>query len=226
MTKKILMIDGFSVNVEKRKNVKNIYLKVTKPNAEIKVVAPYRTTDKYIVGFVEKNLSEVKKLIEKYSSVEKIEYKNFERHLLWGKEYLLLILPSSKNKVSIHNENIILETVDVEDFKLKEKLMNDFYRNELNNELPEIFFEKLKVMNLSINEYRIKNMKTRWGTCNITDKRIWINLQLAKKPKVCVEYVVIHELAHLIEKNHTKVFYEVVEKYMPAYRSVELLLKN
>ena len=70
-------------------------------------------------------------------------------------------------------------------------------------------------------EYRIKNMKTRWGTCNIEKRRIWINLQLAKKPMECLEYVVIHELVHLLEKNHTHRFHALVEEYCPIWREAK-----
>ena len=95
--------------------------------------------------------------------------------------------------------------------EVKEKLFIEWYRQELSRVLDA-------------NEIRIKNMRTRWGTCNIDKRRIWINLQLAKKPVECLEYVVVHELVHLLEKNHTHRFYALVEQYYPTWREAKKLL--
>lgn len=81
-----------------------------------------------------------------------------------------------------------------------------------------------KKMDVHASEVRIKNMRTRWGTCNIDKRRIWINLQLAKKPVECLEYVVVHELVHLLEKNHTHRFHALVEQYCPTWREAKKLL--
>lgn len=80
-------------------------------------------------------------------------------------------------------------------------------------------------MNLEISEFRIKNMKTRWGTCNIRDKRIWLSLSLAKKPPICLEYVIVHELSHLYEKGHNKRFYTILDSYFQGRKEAESLLK-
>jgi predicted metal-dependent hydrolase len=75
-----------------------------------------------------------------------------------------------------------------------------------------------KIIGVKTNDFGVKNMRTRWGTCNVKDKRIWINLQLAKKPVACLEYIVVHELVHLLEKNHTPVFIEYMDKFLPGWR--------
>ncbi len=79
---------------------------------------------------------------------------------------------------------------------------------------------------VSVNEIRIKQMKTKWGTCNIKAKRIWINLELIKKPVYCIEYIVVHELTHLIEKNHNKRFKEIMDKFLPAWKSYKKALNG
>ena len=81
-------------------------------------------------------------------------------------------------------------------------------------------------MGVSAEEWRIKRMKTKWGTCNTSAKRIWINLELAKKPVYCIEYIVVHELAHLIERNHNKRFTAVMDKFIPQWRSYKKELNN
>ena len=82
------------------------------------------------------------------------------------------------------------------------------------------------VRKLKSNEWRTKYMKTRWGTCNIVAKRIWLNVQLAQKPTICLEYVILHELTHLIEKHHNARFYGYVAKYMPDWQEIRARLNN
>ncbi len=97
----------------------------------------------------------------------------------------------------------------------------EWYRQELKKVLPTMAQECEKKTGISANEFRIKNMKTRWGTCNVHEGRIWINLQLAKKPMDCLEYVLIHELVHLLEKNHTSRFYRLVEDFYPTWKETK-----
>ena len=108
--------------------------------------------------------------------------------------------------------------------KTKEKIFVEWYRKELTRVLGTIASDYEKKMNIDANEFRVKNMRTRWGTCNIEKRRIWINLQLVKKPIECLEYVVVHELVHLLEKNHTNKFNALVEEYYPAWREAKNLL--
>lgn len=121
---------------------------------------------------------------------------------------------------------IVMKTKYPEDLAKKRALMNKFYREEMEKKLESIVPEKLENMNLSISEYRIKNMKTRWGTCNINKRRIWLSLKLAKKDPFCLEYVVVHELCHLLEKGHNKRFYAFVQKYLPNWKKGVRLLKE
>ena len=81
-------------------------------------------------------------------------------------------------------------------------------------------------MNVAVNEFGVKKMKTRWGTCNIRDRRIWLNLELAKKDPSCLEFIVVHEMVHLLEKHHTKRFYQLMDKFLPGWREQEKLLNG
>ena len=110
------------------------------------------------------------------------------------------------------------------DTEAREKLMNNWYRKELTRVLESFIPNCEEKTKVNANEYKIKNMKTRWGTCNIDKKRIWINLQLVKKPIECLEYVLIHELVHLIEKNHTNKFYALVEEFYPTWKETKKTL--
>ncbi len=78
--------------------------------------------------------------------------------------------------------------------------------------------KRAEIIGVKVNDVGVKNMRTKWGTCNVKDKRIWVNLQLAKKPFACLEYIVVHELVHLLEKNHTPSFIEYMDKFLPGWR--------
>lgn len=104
--------------------------------------------------------------------------------------------------------------------------MNEFYRKEIKNKIPEVLEKCVNVVGKRPNEWRVKNMKTRWGTCNTRDKRIWLNLQLAKKPMDCLEYVTIHELTHLYVPNHGKEFKEYMDIFCPNWKELKKKLNN
>ena len=108
----------------------------------------------------------------------------------------------------------------------REKLMTEWYRKEIKRALPAVTKRCEQLMSLHADEYRVKNMKTKWGTCNISERRIWINLQLVKKAPECLEYVVTHELVHLLERNHTHRFHALVEQFYPTWRDAKKLLEE
>ena len=144
---------------------------------------------------------------------------------MWGREYSLDIKTGNKQSVVIDNDTLLIYTKKEEGLEKRKAILDKFYREELKAKAT-LFFEKyLKKMNLEILEFRIKNMKTRWGTCNIKDRRIWLSLALAKKPLICLEYVIVHELSHLFEKGHNKRFYTILDSYFPNRKEAESLLK-
>lgn len=83
-----------------------------------------------------------------------------------------------------------------------------------------------KLIGVSVNEFRVKCMKTKWGSCNIESKRIWINLELAKKTPRCLEYIIVHEMVHLLERHHNERFHAYMDKFMPNWRSIKAELNN
>jgi len=100
----------------------------------------------------------------------------------------------------------------------RRSVLNEWYRKKLKETVPEIIEKYEKLMGVEVNEFGIKKMKTRWGSCNPKAKRIWLNLELAKKPADCVEYVVVHEIVHLLEPSHNARFVAFMDKYMPKWR--------
>ena len=96
--------------------------------------------------------------------------------------------------------------------------MDEWYRQQLNIDIPKLIEIWEKKINFQVNEFGVKKMKTRWGSCNINKKRIWLNLELAKKPMECLEYVVVHELVHLLEKKHNARFVTLMDRHLPNWK--------
>ena len=93
--------------------------------------------------------------------------------------------------------------------------MTEWYRNQLKHQIPGLIDKWQKKMGVEVNEWVIKRMKTKWGTCTIAARRIWLNLELAKKPEHCLEYIIVHEMVHLMERNHNDRFVALMDKFMP-----------
>ena len=108
----------------------------------------------------------------------------------------------------------------------REKILNEWYRSFLKAEIPKLIELWQDKIGVKVSSRGVKNMKTRWGTCNTRAKRIWLNLQLAKKPLSCLEYIIVHELTHLLEKNHNEVFVAYMDKFIPTWRMQKDLLNS
>ena len=150
-----------------------------------------------------------------------------ERFDLWGKEYELLVQESARPyQVVLSGERIVMQTGKDSTTEQREQLLNEWYRMQLQQALTAVLQKCEKLTGLSVNEWRIKNMRTRWGTCNVAKKRIWLNLQLAKKSPECLEYVVVHELVHLLERGHNARFYGYMDRFYPNWKEVRERLSD
>lgn len=220
-----LEVEDLKIKVIKRKCSKNIVLRVNS-DGQVKVTAPKRVLKREIETLVLQNLEKIKESIEKVKSNSDYIERKFvtgEEHYFLGNKYKLVVNITNKSSVKIENNNLLLNiNKKLENTKEnKEKILNKFYKEQLLLILNELIPKAEQKMQVSASEYKIKNMKTKWGTCNITQKRIWFNLQLAKKPIECLESVLYHELTHLYEKNHTKRFYNLLDYYYPRWREIE-----
>jgi predicted metal-dependent hydrolase len=217
----IMEISGIKIEVIKKK-IKNMHLSVLPPLGRVRISAPIGTNDETIKLFAIKKIGWIKKQIQKYKNQPRQserEYVSGESHYLWGRRYRLELKYTKKaNKVETKGSKLVLTVREASTQEQREKIMNEWYRAELKAKLPALIEKWEKIIGVNINDFGVKNMRTRWGTCNVKDKRIWINLQLAKKPVACLEYIVVHELVHLLEKNHTSVFIEYMDKFLPGWR--------
>lgn len=224
MNKK-LKVGELDITVKYRKGMKNIYLRVEK-NGDIVVKAPLRTPNYVVKKLIYENLSELKRRQNNIlnSLPKKREYKTGETYFIFGKELPIEVVNSNKNTLIITEEKIVLVVKD--ENQDREKIFQKGIREKLRQQSLYFIKKYEPIMNVKANELRIKKMNTRWGTCNLEAKRIWINEELVKYPISCLEHIVVHELTHLLEINHTPRFYKLLEYYYPEYRQNDILIKD
>lgn len=226
----IVKISGLQIEVIRKKNLKNLYIRVNPPEGDVTVSVPMGFPNEEIRLFVLKKLPEITKIRRKMNlqpRQSKREYISGESCYLWGKPYRLQIVPGGRRYLIEKTPTKIIMTVPEEaTTEDKERALTEWYRSELKRVLETVFINCKKKTGIDAEEAKIKKMKTRWGTCNIEKRRIWVNLQLVKKPPECLEYVVIHELVHLLEKNHTNRFNALINEYYPTWKEAKKLLKE
>lgn len=224
-----ITISGIEILVNKKK-IKHMHLAVLPPDGIVRVSVPITVDDDTIRLFVISKISWIKKQTEKYKNQarqSKREYIDGESVYVWGQRYRLMVKHSGKrNKVIIKGDRLYLYVRKKSTVEQRENALNKWYRGLLKGEVPKLIKIWQKKMDVTTESWGIKNMKTRWGSCNVDKQRIWINLQLAKKPLNCLEYVVVHELTHLLEKSHNEVFVGYMDKFLPDWRMRKDELNN
>lgn len=205
-----------------RKNIKNMHLSVLPPDGRVRVSVPAQLTDEAITMFVRTKLGWIKKQQEKFQQQPRQserQYVSGETLYVWGKQYFLQVEYSYKgNAFTLSGDTAILTVRKESSPKQRESFVNEWYRNLLKQEVAKYLPKWEKTTGLYCSSWQSKYMTTKWGTCNPTSKKIWLNLQLAKKPIECLEYVILHELAHLKVHNHGPEFTTILDQYMPYWR--------
>ena len=222
-------ISGIEIEVQK-KNIKNLHLVVAPPDGKVRVSAPMHLSDDSIKMFVRTKLSWIKKQQEKFEKQPRQserEYVSGETLYVFGQQYFLRVEYSYKGNSLILSGNEAILTVRKESTaSQREAFVNEWYRALLKEKIEAYFPKWENITGLHCDSWQTKYMTTRWGTCNTNTRKIWLNLQLAKKPIECLEYVILHELAHLKVRNHSKDFVAIMDQYMPYWRETKKLLND
>lgn len=225
---KNIEVEGIKVQIEK-KQIKNFNLTVRAPYGEVKLTYPSHLKQQDCYRFIKKKIAWIQKQQVKLKAMKlpkPLDYRDGERIYLLGEANKLNLQLASKRSVTKSVNQIYLNILKNDTRKEKEQLINEFYRKELYQVIKPIVKKWEPIMQVEVYEARIKNMKTLWGSCNIKAQRIWLNLQLAKYDKQCIEYVIVHEMVHLHERLHNKRFYRLMDKYLPDWKEREHVLNR
>lgn len=223
---KTLVVDNIEIKLIKKK-IKNINLSVHSPYGEVRISAPYTMKDEMIRTFALSKIGWIKKQQEKMKNqkvLAPLEFINGETHYFLGNRYRLNIILIDKNpaRVELGESGYLNIYIKQSATTLqKEKLLKEWYRAQLKLLIPPLIKKWEDIMGVQVEEFGVKQMKTRWGTCNTSAKRIWINLELGQKPPYCLEYIVVHEMVHLLERNHNKRFTAYMNQFLPNWPSIK-----
>lgn len=206
----------------RRKPIKNLNLSVNPPNGRVKVSAPMHMELETIRAFVASKLSWIRRQQQKIQNQPREAPREFvqgENHSVYGKRHQLKIIESNqKSRVEIDHNILTMYVRPGQTRDKREELLNAWYRSQLKQDIPPLICQYEALMNVAVSEFGVKCMKTRWGTCNTVTRRIWFNLELAKKPPECLEYIVVHEMVHLLERSHNHRFKSLMELYLPKWK--------
>lgn len=220
-----------------RKKVKNVNMRV-KADGSVSVSAPSRVSAKQIDDFVRSRCDFIRSSVERLSAESKSSlpeyddakiYANGDKLSFLGEELTVEIVQGREDGVYVSDGKLVISTFDVKNSDYVQKLLRNFYYNsavslfrELNEEVSQIFSERFRIGKVPI---KLRKMKTRWGSCHVTDGFIVMNTRLVSYPKGCARYVFVHEYSHFIEPNHSPQFYAVVASVMPDYKTFSSQLK-
>jgi len=223
-----IVISGIPIEVCKKK-IKNMHLYVKPPDGNVSVSAPLTMSDEAIERFVRTKFSWIRKKMAEFdnqSRQSEREYVSGETLYVWGKQYYLRTEYGGKNSLVLSQDRAILTVRKESTAEQREAFVREWYRRLLKAEIERVLPKWEKITGLTAKGWQTKYMTTRWGTCNTNSGKIWLNLQLAKKTPECLEYVILHELCHLVEKNHNERFIALMDKHMPLWREVKATLNG
>ena len=226
-----MVVAGIEVELV-QKDIKNLHLAVYPPNGRVRLAAPMDVNEKTLELYVTSKIPWIRKQQRKFASIDRQsarQYVNRESHYFLGKRYLLRVhetdhpyhYPKVECKTKTYIELFVRENYSTEQ---RAELMKEWYRGKLKDILSELVPKWEAILNVKANQVKVQTMRTKWGSCNTDNGNVLFNIELAKKPMECIEYVVVHELLHLIERKHSDLFKAYLDKYVPNWQRIKAQL--
>ena len=205
-----------------RKDIKNVHLSVHPPTGRVTIAAPARLSLDTIRVFAISKLGWIRqqqqKLLEQEREAPR-EYLNRESHYVWGQRYLLQVIEGdSPPAVELSHRRMVFRARPGWQQTKKQELLDAWYREQLKAAAPPVIAKWERLMGVKVERFFVRRMKTRWGSCNPRARTIRLNTDLAKKPRECLEYIVVHELCHLLEPTHNARFIALMDQFMPKWQ--------
>ena len=206
-----------------RKDIKNLHLAVYPPDGRVRVAAPLRVDDEAVRLAVISRLAWIKRQQAGFKGQERQsarEYVTGESHYFQGSRYLLnVIYHGGPPKVVVRNQTKLdLFVRTGSDTAQRERALLRWYRQQLKQAILPLIAKWQTIVGVEVADWGVKQMKTMWGTCTIEARRVWLNLELVKKPAHCLEYIIVHEMVHLLERHHSERFTAKMDEFMPQWR--------
>ncbi|WP_234774736.1 M48 family metallopeptidase [Paraburkholderia tropica] len=218
-----ITVSGLSVEIV-RKAIKNLHLGVYPPNGRVRVAAPLSVSDDAIRLAVIGKLGWIRKQRERFEAQprqSKREMVSGESHYFQGRRYRIRVVYEDSPATVVLRNTRTME-VKVRPGTTAEqrlKVIERWYREQLKAAMPALLAKWQPMLDVEIADWGVKKMKTKWGSCSIDAGRIWLNLELAKKPPQCLEYVLVHEMVHLTERHHNERFTALMDRHLPHWRT-------
>jgi hypothetical protein len=218
-----IVVNGLPVQIV-RKDIKNLHLGVYPPHGGVRVAAPLRVSDNAVRLAVICKLGWIRRQQARFDAQPRQSEREMvsgESHYFLGRRYRLRLVPShGPAKVIVRSPNIIELHARAElSADQREKVLLSWYREQLKQMIPRLVEKWQNTVGVRAEEWAIRKMKTKWGACNAEVGRIWLNLELAKKPVQCLEYIIVHELVHLLERRHNEKFSDLMSEFLPQWRT-------
>ena len=211
------------------KDIKNVHLSVHPPFGNVTLSSPTENSiekiNTYLITKIPWIRKQQKKILEQDRESSR-EFMTRESHYFLGKRYLLKITESVRPSIKLHHDIIELFSPKTYTAEQKEKQLYNWYKKELIVVLGKYTLFYCRKMNVTFDNYHIRKMKTKWGSCNDEKRTLHFNIELIKKPAECIEYIVVHEMVHLLVRNHNQDFIILMDKFLPNWRSLKQRLNE
>ncbi len=206
------------------KDIKNVHLSVYPPTGRVRISAPSHMSMETIRVFAISKLDWIRKHqaeLEKQARETPRDFVDRESHYVWGKRYLLRVLERDKApSVTLKGNKMTLSVRPYTDVDKRHAILEGWYRGLLKSAIPALIAKWEPRMEADVERFYVQRMKTKWGSCNPDRRSIRLNTELARKPRECLEYLVVHEMAHLIEPTHSKHFIALMGRFLPHWRTL------
>jgi predicted metal-dependent hydrolase len=224
-----LTIRGIDIDVI-YKDIKNLHIGVYPPLGRVRVAAPHRLDDEQVRLAVIQRLPWIKEQREQLRSAARQSTREMitgESHYVWGVHRRMKVVERpGRAHLELDGERLLLYVPAGTTTERRRQLLDRWYREQLRHVIPSLIAKWELMLDVSVSRWSIKRMKTKWGSCNQETGHIWFNVELAKKPPACLEYIVLHEMAHYLQRHHDDRFTKLMERFMPNWRSVRDQLNN
>ncbi len=217
-----IIIDGVEIQICK-KRIRNLYIRIKPPLGKVCISAPQRMSLHDIKKFAISKMSWIIAHSKKYNqslSQAELHYTTGDSIPFMGNRHILEVINSQKKDVQVTEGKIVLYIQENSTVEQRKKLLKSWMRKRMKQMIPAQVDTWQKIIGVQASDVGIKDMKTRWGTCNVKTKKIWLSLRLMEKAPGLLEYVIVHELVHLLEKSHNQVFKGYMDQFLPRWKTL------